>query len=61
MGYPSVPVGPEVQHVVLTAKLRRALYRALASLVEDGTIDLETAVELGRGVLRGNAERLHGF
>jgi predicted TIM-barrel fold metal-dependent hydrolase len=61
MGYPSVPVGPEVQHVVLTAKLRRALYRALASLVEDGTLDLETALELGRGVLRGNAERLYGF
>jgi predicted TIM-barrel fold metal-dependent hydrolase len=59
--YPGVPVGPEVQHVALNHSAREALYLALAGLVRDDFIDLETAVGMGRGVLRENAERLYGW
>jgi predicted TIM-barrel fold metal-dependent hydrolase len=59
--YPGVPVGPEVQHVATNLTAREALYLALAGLVRDDFIDLETAVAMGRGVLRENAERLYGW
>jgi len=29
--------------------------------VRDGVVDMETAVRLGEGALRGNAERLYGW
>jgi predicted TIM-barrel fold metal-dependent hydrolase len=59
--YPSVPGGPEVQHIVLSKKLREALNQALAGLVEDNMITVEEAISLGRGILHKNAERLYGF
>jgi hypothetical protein len=59
--YPGVPGGPEVQLRALATATREALYLALAGLVRDGVVDLETATGLGRGVLRGNAARLHGW
>ena len=59
--YPSVPGGADVQHLVLSRATRDALYLALAGLVRDGAIDEKTAVEMGRGVLRGNAQRLYGW
>lgn len=60
-GYPGVPVGPDLQHVALSASAREALALALAGLVRDGEIDLETAVRMGKAALRGNAERLYGW
>ena len=60
-GYPGVPVGPEVQHVATSLIARDALYLALADLVRDGFVDMDTAVQMGRGVLRENAERLYGW
>ena len=60
--YPGVPGGPEVQHVALSAKTRAALHLALAGMVHDGgVVDLEAAVRMGEGVLRGNAGRLYGL
>ncbi len=59
--YPGVPGGPEVQHVALSAKTRAALHLALAGMVRDGVVDLEAAVRMGEGVLRGNAGRLYGL
>jgi predicted TIM-barrel fold metal-dependent hydrolase len=59
--YPGVPGGPEIQHLVLSRSTREAIYLALAGLVEDGVIDEATAIGMGRGVLRGNAERLYGW
>jgi hypothetical protein len=47
--------------VALNLSAREALYLALAGLVRDDFIDLETAVATGRGVLRENAERLYGW
>ncbi|MGH2579396.1 MAG: hypothetical protein ACRDGP_00920 [Actinomycetota bacterium] len=59
--YPGVPVGPEIQHVALTRHTREALYLALAGMVRDRMVDLEWAVRMGEGVLRGNAEHLFGW
>jgi hypothetical protein len=59
--YPGVPGGSEVQHVALSAKTRAALHLALAGMVRDGVVDLEAAVRMGEGVLRGNAGRLYGL
>ena len=59
--YPSVPGGPEVQHIVISKKLREALNLALAGLVRDGEVTVEQAISMGRGVLHGNAERLYHF
>lgn len=59
--YPSVPGGPEVQHIVLSRKLREGLNRALAGLVRDNVITIEQAISLGRGILHENAERLYHF
>lgn len=59
--YPSVPGGPEVQHIVISKKLREALNRALAGLVRDEMMTVEEAISLGRGILHENAERLYGF
>jgi predicted TIM-barrel fold metal-dependent hydrolase len=59
--YPGVPGGPEIQHLVVSRAAREAIYLALAGLVEDGVIDEPTAIAMGRGVLRGNAERLYGW
>jgi predicted TIM-barrel fold metal-dependent hydrolase len=59
--YPGVPGGPDIQHLVLSRSTREAIYLALAGLVEDGIIDEATAIAMGRGILRGNAERLYGW
>jgi predicted TIM-barrel fold metal-dependent hydrolase len=59
--YPSVPVGPEVLHASATRALREALSLALAGLVRDGVVSIDTAVQMGRGVLRDNARRLYGW
>jgi hypothetical protein len=59
--YPSVPGGADVQHLMLSRATRDALYVALSGLVRDGVIDEQRAVEMGRGVLRDNARRLHGW
>lgn len=61
---PPSPVGlagADVTQVVLSAKLREALSVALASLVRDGVLDLDSAVTFGRGVLYDNAARLYGW
>ena len=55
---PGVPLGPEVQHIALSRHTREALYLALAWMVRDQLVDLEWALRIGKGVLRGNAERL---
>jgi len=57
---PGVPLGPEVQHIALSRHTREALYLALAWMVRDQLVDLEWALRIGEGVLRGNAERLIG-
>jgi hypothetical protein len=59
--YPGVPGGPEIQHLVLSRSTRDAIYLALTGLVEDGVVDEATAIGMGRGILRGNAERLYGW
>ena len=59
--YPSVPGGADVQHLVASRSARDALYLALSTLVRDGVIDERKAIEMGRGVLRDNARRLHGW
>ena len=56
-----IPLGAEVPHLALGAALRQALVEALASLVEDGSLDEIRALGLGRGVLRDNARRLYGW
>ena len=56
-----IPLGAEVPHLALGEALRKALTEALASLVEDGTLDEARALALGRGVLRDNARRLYGW
>jgi hypothetical protein len=59
--YPGIPVGPEVQHMAASRAGREALALALAGLVRDGVVDLETAMRMGENALRGNAERLYGW
>jgi predicted TIM-barrel fold metal-dependent hydrolase len=59
--YPTVPGGADVQHLVASRSARDALYLALSRLVRDGVIDEAKAIEMGRGVLRENARRLHGW
>ncbi len=61
MAAPMVPVGPETAHLMLCKVLRRALYLALAGLVDDGVFGEAQAIEVGRGVLRENALRLYGW
>lgn len=61
MPTPMMPVGAEVAHIGLTQNLRKALYRALADLVADGLFTEAQAIDVGRGVLRGNAQRLYGW
>lgn len=61
MAAPMIPIGPETAHLMLCQVLRRALYAALAGLVEDGVFDEAQAIEAGRGVLRENARRLYGW
>lgn len=60
-GSPTVPIGPEVQHLVLVPAAREALALALSDLVRDGVWDEATAIKVGQGVLRDNARRLHRF
>lgn len=57
---PGVPLGPEIQHIALSRHTREALYLALAWMVRDQLVDLEWAIQIGKDVLRGNAERLLG-
>lgn len=59
--FPSVPGGPEVQHHVLSERMRAALAIALAEMVVNGEIGADEAARMGEDVLRGNAERLYGF
>ena len=61
MAAPMIPIGPETAHLMLCQVLRRALYAALAGLVEDGVFGEAQAIEAGRGVLRENARRLYGW
>jgi predicted TIM-barrel fold metal-dependent hydrolase len=56
-----IPVGPETAHLMLCKVLRRALYLALAGLVDDGVFGETQAIEVGRGGLRENARRLYGW
>jgi predicted TIM-barrel fold metal-dependent hydrolase len=58
--YPGVP-GADVHHIMTSRATRDALYVALAGLIADGVVDETRAVEMGRAVLRGNAERLYGW
>jgi len=60
-GSPGIPLGAEVQHLVLAPHLREALALCLMNLVRDEFTDLDGAVRIGRGVLRDNAARLHGL
>lgn len=48
-------------HIALSRYLRECLAEALAGLVEDGVWDESRAIDVGRGVLQGNARRLYGF
>lgn len=57
---PGVPLGPEVQHIALSRHTREAVCLALAWMVRDQLVDLEWAIQIGKDVLRGNAERLLG-
>ncbi|UCE31014.1 MAG: amidohydrolase family protein [Burkholderiales bacterium] len=59
--FPGVPAGPEVQHLVVSERLRDALDRALAEMVAAGEVTVEQAISMARDVLHGNAERLYGF
>ena len=59
--YPTVPGGADVQHIMASRAARDALYLALSRLVHDGVIDERKAIEMGRGVLRDNARRLHSW
>lgn len=45
--YPGIPLGAEVQHASPCRSSRVALALALAGLVRDGVVDLETAVRMG--------------
>lgn len=58
---PTVPGGAEVQHIVVSRAVRDALYLALSGLVRDGVVTEQQAIQIGRGVLRENARRLHGW
>ena len=60
-GSPTIPIGPEVQHLSLTPATREALTLALSDLVRDGVWDEAAAILVGQGVLRENARRLYGF
>ena len=59
--YPSVPGGADVHHLVVSRATRDGLYVALSGLIRDGIINERQAIEMGRGVLRENARRLHGW
>lgn len=59
--FPHVPGGPEVQHHVLSRRLRHALADALAQMVAQDEITPDQAIAMGQGVLRGNAQRLYGL
>ena len=59
--YPTFPGGADVQHIVVSRAVRDGLYLALSGLVRDGVITEQQAVQIGRGVLRENALRLHGW
>lgn len=59
--YPTVPGGADVHHLVVSRATRDGLYVALSGLIRDGVIDERQAIEMGRGVLRENARRLHGW
>lgn len=59
--YPSMPGGADVLHLVVSRATRDGLYIALNELIRDGVIDERQAIEMGRGVLRENARRLHGW
>jgi uncharacterized protein len=59
--YPSFPGGADVQHIIVSRAVRDALYLALSGLIRDGVITEQQALGIGRGVLRENALRLHGW
>jgi len=60
-GAPTVPAGAEVTHFALSRHLRDCLTEALAELVEEGVWTEAAALEVGKGVLQGNARRLYGW
>jgi len=59
--YPTFPGGADVHHLIVSRATRDALYLALSGLIRDGVIDERRALDMGRGVLRENARRLHGW
>jgi hypothetical protein len=59
--YPTVPVGADLHHVVVSRLAREALALALTGLVRDGVVEVDTAVKMGEDVLRNNARRLYGW
>ena len=59
--YPSMPGGADVLHLLVSRATRDGLYVALSGLIRDGVINERQAIEMGRGVLRENARRLHGW
>jgi predicted TIM-barrel fold metal-dependent hydrolase len=59
--YPTVPGGADVHHLLVSRAARDALYVALSRLIRDGVINERQAIEMGRGVIRENARRLHGW
>jgi predicted TIM-barrel fold metal-dependent hydrolase len=59
-GVPSVP-GSDVHHIFLSRATRDGLYLALATLVQDGVVTEQQAIDMGRGVLRENAKRLYAW
>ncbi len=50
-----IPVEPVLGHVALA---RRGIARALTELVEEGWLDLESALSLTEPIMRGNARAL---
>ena len=58
---PTFPGGADVHHLIVSRATRDALYLALSGLIRDGVIDERRAIDMGRGVLRENARRLHGW
>lgn len=58
---PSAQIGWEETAYVSSQTARRALGMALTEMVRAGSVTRERAIEIGRLVLRGNAERVYGL
>jgi len=58
---PAANMGWEESAYVSSETVRRALGIALTAMAREGSVTRERAVEIGKMVLRGNAERLYGL